>query len=214
MQRRRRNHLSFKANTIQKKHHELENINMWTKKMKKGYIFLMDGIFAVILLAIGLIIISSNRVEQSSEIPLSLSLDNSLDLLSSVKIVDICEGCSCSIKKMSELCLDNDLKNRQESLLDYIGELYSRGKKQEAFMLIEDISIEKDIFKEKALFDVEIRINNDTVYPNIDLSDKKKKSKNLLSSRKIIFGYYENNVTGVISYWGPYEVREEIWEKQ
>jgi hypothetical protein len=182
--------------------------------MKKGYIFLMDAIFAVILLVIGVIIVSSNRIAVSSEIPLSISLDNSLDFLSSVKIADICEGCSCSVKKMSELCLDNEIKNSQESLLDYLGELYSRDKVPDAFSLIENISNEKDIFKEKELFDVEIRINDAQIYPNIDLSDKKKKTKNLLSSRRIIFGYYENNLTGAINYWGPYEVKTEIWEKQ
>jgi hypothetical protein len=182
--------------------------------MKKGYIFLIDGIFAVILLVIGLIIVSSNRVETNSEIPLSITLDNSLELLSSVKISDICDECSCSVKKMSELCENNNLKNSRESLLDYIGELYSRNNRTEAYRLLYNISMEKDIFREKELFDVEISINNDRIYPNIDLSDKKKKSKNLLSSRKIIFGYYENNVTGAISYWGPYEVRAEIWEKQ
>jgi hypothetical protein len=181
--------------------------------MKKAYIFLMDGIFAVILLVIGLIIVSSNRVNEYSETPLAVTLDNSLSLLSSVKVSDICQGCNCSIKKIGELCLAGDIKNERQSLLDLMGELYSRNRNMGAYLILKNITDEKDIFRENELFGAEIDINNARIYPN-STSIGKDKSKNLLSSKRLIFGYYENPEDGTITYWGPYEVRAELWEKQ
>jgi hypothetical protein len=187
--------------------------------MRKGYIFLLDGIFAVILLVIGLIMISSNRTEVSTESPLALTLENSMSLLSAVKVTDVCNGCNCSISKMKDLCFGNKIKNSRQSLLDYVGELYSRGLKDDAYQLLKNISAGKDIFRENEIFGAELDIGDDRVYPGPGLSDAdlaaiKKRSKNLLSSRKMIFGYYEDAQTGKISFWGPYEVRAELWEKQ
>lgn len=190
---------------------------MRREKMKKGYIFLMDGIFAVILLVIGLIIVSSNSREESTETPLALTLDNSLSLLSSAKIDEMCNSCNCSIKTLGALCASGNIMNSRQSLLDYMGELYSRDELGDANLLLKNISSEKDIFREKALFDAELLIDDVRIYPEspdpgFDL--QKKKAKDLLASRRIIFGYYEDPITGKVTYWGPYEVKLEIWEKQ
>ncbi len=189
---------------------------MCTEKMKKGYIFLMDAIFAVILLVIGLIIVSSNTREESTETSLAITMDNSISLLASLKVSDICNGCSCSIKKIEDLCTNNNIRNTDQSLLDYVGELYSRNKTDDAYLVIKNISVEKDIFREKELFGSEMSIEGRNIYPIMtpEVNLSKKQSQNLLSSRRIIFGYYEDALTGQVIYWGPYEVKLELWEKQ
>ena len=52
---------------------------------KKGYFFLMDAIFAVVILTIGYLMISSNTPRVTSEVPLTMYLDNTMELISTVK---------------------------------------------------------------------------------------------------------------------------------
>ena len=96
-------------------------------KTKKGYFFLMDGIFAIVILTIGYLMISSNTPRVTSEVPLTMYLDNTMELLSTIKVYELCSDfsqCSCSNAKLSEYCEDGLILNANQTLLDYFGELY------------------------------------------------------------------------------------------
>jgi hypothetical protein len=186
---------------------------MCRKKMnKKGYIFLMDAIFAIVILLVGYLIISSNRAVETTEIPLSILAENTMDLFSNVRVSELCYDfttCSCSNEKLEELCSNKDIENTNQTLLDYFGELYSRNKKTEAEELFKNLTLENDMLRQD-VFGVEFNINDEKIYSNAGNKDQ---SKDLISVKRMSFGYFEDIETGQITFWGPYVMRLDIWQK-
>lgn len=169
----------------------------------------MDGIFSIVILLIGFLVVSSNRTDLSQEMPLSVMSENAVDLLTSVKFSDMCESCNCSNRKVRELCIDGSVRNREQSLLDSAGELYSRGLGIKAGELFMNITVEKNIINEN-LFGSSLEIDGQEIYTSDAGMDK---SRHIISYRKIIFGFYETPSTGEITYWGPYTAEVDLWEK-
>lgn len=175
--------------------------------MKKGYFFLMDGIFAIVILVIGGLIVSSNTVRETSEIPLTMFLDNSVELLSSVKINELCnDECFCSNKKLQEFCKNGLILNKGQTLIDYMGELYSQGDNLKISDLFANLTLENNMFRQD-VFSVELKIDDETIYFQ---GKTQEESKDLMSSKKVIFGYYELP-TGIVEFWGPYIAEVNIW---
>lgn len=193
-------------------------------KTKKGYFFLMDGIFAIVILTIGYLMISSNTPKVSSEVPLAMYLDNTIELLSTVRVYELCSDysqCTCSNAKLSEYCEDGLILNANQTLLDYFGELYYSPDSIDSIAaayfrllasdLFHNLTIENNLFRQD-IFGVEFKINGEKIYPNFDTDSSKKQSKNLISSRKLILGYYERADTGEVEFWGPYIAEVNVWE--
>jgi hypothetical protein len=175
-------------------------------KNKKGYFFLMDGIFAIVILVIGGLIVSSNTVQESTDIPLTMYLDNTVDLFSTVKINELCAtDCTCSNEKLEELCTLN--LNQDQTLSDYFGELYSLGREDDIEDLFVNLTIENEMLRQD-VFSVELRIDDDQIYFH---GKNQINSKELISSKKVIFGYIEHP-DGMLTYWGPYVMEVNIWD--
>ncbi len=187
---------------------------MREKKMrKKAYFFLMDGIFSIVILTIGFLIISSNKLQPGEELHLSIAAENTMNIFSSVRVNELCdESCNCSIRKLQDYCYRNIILNKEQTLLDTLGELYFRNRKDDAGMLFDNITSEGDLFR-KDLFEMEFRINKEKIYPDEDLTQMKAESFELISSKKIIYGYYENALTGQVTFWGPYMAEVDVWRK-
>jgi len=181
-------------------------MNLKNKMNKKGYFFLVDGIFAVVILLIGFMLISSGSKDVTNELPINNVMDNIVDVYGTVKLNELCVGCDCSIKKLSELC-DDEIKNFDQTFFDYLGELYQRGKYVELEDVFHNATVE---IYNSDLFGVELIIDDNSVYSDIG----KDKSLHLLTTKKIIFGFHENQNNGNVMFWGPYEMQINVWQKE
>ena len=173
--------------------------------MKKGYFFLLDGIFALIILVIGYLVISQARAMYTPEIPLYMVSENTMDLLSSIKINELCTGCSCTNQELQQQC--SSILNREQTLLDYLGELYHTNKRSSAGQLFN--SLTKDFIRQ-GVFNVEFRIDNNLIYSNLNPQPGKQEADTLISSKKVIFGFYQTPA-GQVTFWGPYIAEVNVW---
>ena len=94
---------------------------------KKAFFFLMDSIFAMVILTIGYFVVSSNKGVVNADLPLNVAVEGTIDILSSVEINEMCNSCNCSNAKLEELCIAGDVKNSDQTIMDFLGELYSTG---------------------------------------------------------------------------------------
>jgi hypothetical protein len=176
---------------------------------KKGEFFLIDGLFSIVILTIGFLLITSNKPTQNNELSLDVLLDNSVDLLSSVKINELCSAdCICSNQKLSQYCQNKLIMNHDQTLFDGIGELYSKNKKNEAGELFKNITLEKNMLRSD-IFNAQIKIDGESIYMQGEYNNPAE----LISSKKIIFGFYENKELGTVTYFGPYLFEVNIWPR-
>jgi len=180
--------------------------------MKKGYFFLLDGIFAVIILIVGFIVISTTKFSDSYEVPMSNEAENVMNLFSEVRIKDICKNmtannCECINVELERYCNESLIINKDNNLLDMFGELYYTNHRSEAEDIFRNISYEYRLGRPE-VFDVDFIIDNRTIY---SMSTEHKKE--MISSRKISFGYTENIDTGEVNFWGPYLIEVRISQK-
>ncbi|MEK6916566.1 MAG: hypothetical protein AABW92_02380 [Nanoarchaeota archaeon] len=177
------------------------------KKMnRKAYIFLIDAIFALVILVIGFMIISSKTTTDFSDTPLLLTTNNVVDLLSTLKINEMCTGCVCSYNLISNYCQTDFIKNKDSTVFDYLGELYYRGYSTKAALVFSNITSD---FYRKDLFGIELKINSAQIYTDTG----KDSTFELISRKKVIFGFYEDPSTGDIKFWGPYILEVNVWPK-
>lgn len=171
--------------------------------MKKGYFFLIDGIFAIVILVIGFLLVSTEKPYKEQTMPVEFSADNFIDILSTVKLSDICENSVCTNKKIEQYL--GQTNNHEQTIIDFLGELYSAGKKNEAKIIFTNLTyiVRNDIYG------VSLSINNEELYSDTG----KSQSRELIASKKMVFGFAENQASGKVRYWGPYLAEVMIWEK-
>jgi len=183
--------------------------NLFRPLKRKGYFFLMDVIFAIVILTIGYMMIASNRISVHDEVPLALVAENTMDLLSTVNINDLCDSeCECSDEIIEDLCTSGKILNKEQSLLDYFGEMKDNDEVDEekyGDVLFSEL-INKTIRTD--LFNAELVVDGVTLYED----PGRDKSLDLISSKKIGFGFYEDRAIGEVYYWGPYLIEVNIWD--
>ena len=172
----------------------------------KGYFFMMDGMFAIVVLVIGLLIIMSTKPYVTNEIQVSMVSENVVGLLSQIKIKDMCDGCRCTNTKLKKYCQNSEVRNNESTLLGYFGELYSFGDKN--YMITELFTNFSNELYRNDLYGFEIKIENVSLYSDMGLGT----SRNLISRKKMVFGYFEQG-NGVVEFWGPYQIEVNAWEK-
>ena len=175
---------------------------------RKAYFFLMDAIFALVILMIGFMVITSTKPSNIDEVPLAQVSENLVDILSSVKIKEICdEECVCSNEMIETFC--PSIKNKDQTILDYLGELYNIDPlqtNQKAMRVFR--SVIEDLYR-KDLYGIELIINNHKLYGD----GNKETSLNLITAKRVLFGFNENPTTGNLEFWGPYLLEINVWEK-
>lgn len=92
--------------------------------MKKGYMYTLDAAVAVIILVLGLILIASIYVYTPDKARTDDLNSDITGLLSTVRVSDLCSGCSCSYANLQTLCNSGKIKNRHATLLELMGQLY------------------------------------------------------------------------------------------
>ena len=173
---------------------------------KKAVFFYMDAIFAITILMVGFMLISSTNRYKQDNIPLETVSEHAMNLLSTVKIKELCDvDCSCSVDVLEDQC--SSIKNKDQTLINYFGEMYYREKNEK----IEDLFtglVEEGLYRED-LYRVELRIENDPIFTQ----EGKTESSKLISSKRVVFGYYFDGITEKIEYWGPYILEVNLWQK-
>ena len=181
-------------------------------KTKKGEFFLIDGLLSIVILIIGFLILSSNHQSQENEISLSIIAESTMDFFSSVRVDELCDGCRCSVSVLSDYCSRDFIKNKNQTLLDSMGEQYYLNNKARAGELFRNITTGKNMIRED-IFGFELKINGDSIYVHEKKAGSMENSKEMISSKKIIFSYYEYPETGQVVFWGPYLAEVDIWQE-
>ena len=179
---------------------------------KKGFFFLIDSIFAIIILVMGFILLSSYNFDKSLNLQTKSISKDFFNLLSGTKINEICSDiCECSLVEIEKNCRADNIKNLEYNLLEYIGELYDKNQEENITNLISEIIHVKKTFNTN-IYGIQFLIDGRKVY-NISDEEEMEKSKNLISIKKIIYGYWEIPEVGNYGFWGPYIVEVRAWKR-
>lgn len=120
-------------------------------KTKKGYYYVLDVTLAVIIIIIGFMLIISKLSYEPEKLYTHQVSKDLLSILQDVKLTDVCldfNTCTCSYDTLTALCLNGEIENEKISLLEYLGELYSKNMQPEAAGIIEEIFVTKKILPE------------------------------------------------------------------
>ena len=185
--------------------------NVLSRKMhKKAFVFVLDGIIAIIILSIGYLIISSQASVPKNEVNVALISENTMEILVSVELEDIIDlNCTTSVSLLESYCNDGKIGSFDQSILDYFGELYYKDEKNELQDLF-NFYIEEYELIDTELFGYELIIEDESLVVSSDDQDS---SKTLISAKKVLVGYYEDIINGEIYFWGPYILHISIWER-
>lgn len=188
---------------------------------KKAYYFTLDALIALVILSIGFIVITASYSYTPAAVSTQHLADGILNLLQSAKISDFCDPVTCNLPISA---LGTNPFNYNNTLLELTGELEKRG------------APDKDKIKDLLQNSIDLIMNSN--YPNynyafqligtttyfyssigasnmLDLEnnyDEYKKTKLLVSSKRIVLGYYLDASSNAV-YWGPYTAEVRVWQK-
>ena len=175
--------------------------------MRKAYIFIMDVVFASMILLIGFMIISSTRPRENEDIPLPIASDSILDSISRIRIRDVCNtDCNCSISVMESYCVSGIFLNKDATIAESLGEMKRTGK-SDAVISLMFVNVTKKLVRQD-IFGKNLIIDGHTVYSD----PGKDSSPEIISGKRMVFGYYEDITTGDVTFWGPYILEVDVWK--
>lgn len=173
---------------------------------KRGYFFVLDAALGIFVLAIGAFMIASLYISFPEPSQVSLLSDDFLNFLSNTQIKELNNpygGIG------GQLWKNGSITNKDNSLLQQIGEFYSKGQYDLAEKFIQNVSANTV----PSQFNYELWMDNLILYPrNPDSGEIASKSKTelMLTSKKITFGVAS---TANSSLWGPYKAEVFVWQK-
>lgn len=173
---------------------------------KRGYFFILDAALGIFVLAIGAFLIASLYINLPEPSQVGLLSDDFLNFLSNTQIKDL-NNPYAGIG--GQLWKEGNITNKDNSLLQQIGEFYSKGQYGLAEKFIQNVSANTI----PSQFNYELWMDNLILYPrNPDPGEIASKSKTnlMLTSKKITFGVAN---TANSSLWGPYKVEVFVWQK-
>jgi len=159
---------------------------------KKAYFFTLDAFISIDILATGFFLISSTITTVPSSSVVEHISDDVLDLLSTAKANEF----------------EVSAKNPENTLLEVIGEFLKDEKFTDATDLIQQQIIDNKVIPEN--HDFSLLIEDRLLYPATQPDTSQ--TELLVTARRIIFGFYEDPVTSVITFWGPYEIEVQTWQ--
>jgi hypothetical protein len=174
---------------------------------KRGYFFIIDSIITVIILSIGILVFYSYQPKYQLNIQTKQIPNEVLDLMSGIQIKELCsQGCSCSgMVALSNLCTSGNIKNYDNNILELLGELNYR--------TIDSQGLVSEVVSENYnlnLYGIALLINNRTIYDSGDVS-LGSKSTSLISAKRVIVGYWQDEATGDIGNWAPSIIEVRAW---
>lgn len=133
------------------------------KKNRRGYYFTFDAVVGIIILAVGIILIAGYYYYIPDKTKTDDVSSEIISILSTVKINDVCYIATCDCGdyvKLESLCDDGDIENSEITLIEYIGELYSKpgGSRQDIEDLIDEVVINNGVLPRN--YDIKIMLND------------------------------------------------------
>jgi len=171
-------------------------------KKKKAYYFMVDALITVIILTIGYFLLISHYTSKPYLIQTQHISEDIIGLLSASYIYDLCAAAQCSDSKLKDIY--NGIGNKNNTLLELLGELHKKNQDPTARELIKSLIVENKLVPEN--FNFSFYIDKQLIYPL--KTSPKKISRLLVSQKKLIFSYYK----GSIIYWGPYVAETRVWQ--
>ncbi|MBI4148918.1 hypothetical protein HY491_00575 [Candidatus Woesearchaeota archaeon] len=175
----------------------------------KGYYLMLDALIAAVILVIGYFLITTNFLGTADDILIERASTDIMELLSTTRFAELCTPV-CSSPQL-QAAYDN-LKNKNLTLLEAIGEFYARdtgdgSKIAFARQMVEAVVVAPKLVSERANFSLVLQDgpSSTLVYPLI--SPYTGNLRSVFPSRKVIFGSYR----GSIVYWGPYTIILSAW---
>ena len=173
---------------------------------KRGYFFILDAALGIFVLAIGAFLIASLYINLPEPSQVGLLSDDFLNFLSNTQIKDLNNPYGGIGGKLWK---DGNITNKDNSLLQQIGEFYSKKQYDLAEKFIRNVSA--NVIPSQ--FNYELWMDSSILYPRIpDAGEIASKSKTdlMLTSKKITFGVAS---TANSSLWGPYKAEVFVWQK-
>ncbi|HLC62367.1 MAG TPA: hypothetical protein VJI52_05105 [Candidatus Nanoarchaeia archaeon] len=173
---------------------------------KRGYFFVLDAALGIFVLAIGAFLIASLYINLPEPSQVGLLSDDFLDFLSDTQIKDL-NNPYAGIG--GQLWKEGSITNRDNSLLQQIGEFYSKGQYSLAEKFIQNVSANTV----PSQFNYELWIDGQILYPRNPSPEEiasKSKTALMLTSKKITFGVANTTES---SLWGPYKAEVFVWQK-
>ena len=158
------------------------------------------------MLAIGAFLIASLYINLPEPSQVGLLSDDFLDFLSDTQIKDL-NNPYAGIG--GQLWKEGSITNRDNSLLQQIGEFYSKGQYSLAEKFIQNVSANTV----PSQFNYELWIDGQILYPRNPSPEEiasKSKTALMLTSKKITFGVANTTES---SLWGPYKAEVFVWQK-
>ncbi|MBN1502086.1 hypothetical protein JW930_00955 [Candidatus Woesearchaeota archaeon] len=178
---------------------------------KKAYVFILDAIMALIILTIGFLVISSTYSNKPALVTTRNMAEDLLNVMAAVKVSEICPDCGNCAAELNSIC--GDIKNRDNTVLELIGEQYSLGT--DTGQLINEIIMENKLLPGDSYeFSLYIHDGNGEhkLYPGANQDEDK--ARILISSKKLVMGYYVDKDNDYkTEYWGPYLIEIRTWQK-
>lgn len=189
---------------------------------RKGYFFIIDVAFAVIILVMGYMLLSSYDVEYQNDDQTAQVATDIQAFLNDGNMRDYYKYCS-ALPPPAKCGQDfnplaNGQRNPDYNLMETLIDLKEQTKDSNASGIFSQLVIANEAVNTVA-YGVEFvyyTLNGEKrVYPEQDPSTTSayKQSRSLISKKKIVMGYYENATAGTMSMWGPYVAEIRVWKK-
>ncbi|MEM3374296.1 MAG: hypothetical protein QXE31_03675 [Candidatus Woesearchaeota archaeon] len=175
-------------------------------RYKKAQFFIIDGIFGIIILIMGYLLLFSSYRAESNAITMDNIADNFYDLITNVKGEDLCNAGNCNFNNLT--AIHNNV-NINQTLITIIGELYNKNNRAQIKLLIKDFIDTYNLVDDR--YGLKIRINNEEIFSK---GDKFQKAEQIINRQTIVFGYYENPNDGSFIKFGPYLVEVLFWNEK
>jgi hypothetical protein len=159
---------------------------MYHKKVhhRKGYYFILDAIFASILLVGGLVALSQYSTTPQHISESEFFSQDLLTVLSSIKIYELNETYKNNSFVVSEIDSGN-ITNQENSVLEQVGEYWAIGQQDKARALLDSLMTQVDLDKNfEIIVSNAYRTDYDTIYNTSSMED----FETVTASRRMISG--------------------------
>lgn len=157
-------------------------------KNKKAYYFMIDALMAVVIFTVGYFLLTSYYASSAPSLEIQRVSENIMSLISEIRLSDLCDEEGCTIEGMDSIY--NEINDKNNTLIESMGELYSTGESGKAAALVKMIIIDNNLIPKGTNFT--LSLYNETHYvliypPNAPFNFN---AKAIIPTKRIIFGSY------------------------
>jgi hypothetical protein len=173
---------------------------------KKGFFFTLDAIMALTILAVGMFLVLSMLLVSPQKTQTEIIARDTMEFLSTSTIENLNDPIAGIGGEMWE---EGNITNEKNTLLQQIGEFYSKQKIDSAERFISailNISVPNNHY-------AEVFANDERIYPSIEpdtMVASKDSTPLLIAKEEIAYGIIN---TTTFDLWGPIDIRLLVWQR-